>query len=223
MANKDLMIKEINIDDIEYPNLLSEIKNKPKKLYVVGNIEILRRKAISIVGARECTKYGEIVAKKLAYNLAKQNIVIVSGLARGIDKYAHVGAIEAEGKTIAVVAHGLDIIYPKENLEIARKIVELGGAIVSEYPVGIKPEVKNFPARNRIISGLSMGTIVVEAEKKSGALITANYALEQGRNVYAVPGNVFSKKSEGTNSLLKYGAEPVIDVNDIIKQINIYY
>ena len=139
--------------------------------------------------------------------MAKENIIIVSGLAKGIDSYAHIGALKAKGKTVAVVAHGLDTIYPKENYELARQIVLNGGCIVSEYPIGTRVQAKNFPERNRIISGLSEGTIVVEAKERSGALITANFALEQGRTVYAVPGSIFSENSKGTNKLIKQGAE----------------
>ncbi len=200
-------IQEINQNELDFPILLSEIANCPKKIYVVGNIQILRRKAISIVGTRNPTEYGKIASEKIAYNLAKENIIIVSGLAKGIDSYAHIGALKAKGKTVAVVAHGLDTIYPKENYELARQIVLNGGCIVSEYPIGTRVQAKNFPERNRIISGLSEGTIVVEAKERSGALITANFALEQGRTVYAVPGSIFSENSKGTNKLIKQGAE----------------
>lgn len=191
--------------------MLTEIKSKPKQLYVLGNIDLLKRKSVSIVGARNCTEYGAKTAKKLAYNLSKQNIIIVSGLAKGIDTHAHIGALEAQGKTIAVVANGLDMIYPKENRNLAKKILYTGGAIISEYEIGTKPLKENFPARNRIISGISVATIVVEAEEKSGSLITANFALEQGRSIYAVPGNIYSKYSKGSNELIKNGAGIILD------------
>ncbi len=207
-------IQEINETDIDYPYLLSEIKDRPKKLYVLGNIEILKRKSIAIVGCRDCSNYGKEIAGKIAYNLAKKNIIIVSGLARGIDTYAHIGTLNAKGKTIAVVAHGLDMIYPKENYNLAKMIVRSGGAIVSEQPIGAEPIPENFPKRNRIISGLSTGTIVVEAREKSGSLITANFALEQGRNLYAVPGSIFSINSIGTNNLIKNGAEVITNCTD---------
>lgn len=203
---------------MDYPYLLSEIKDRPKKLYVLGNIEILKRKSIAIVGCRDCSNYGKEIAGKIAYNLAKKNIIIISGLARGIDTYAHIGTLNAKGKTIAVVAHGLDMIYPKENYNLAKMIVRSGGAIVSEQPIGIKPIPENFPKRNRIISGLSTGTIVVEAREKSGSLITANFALEQGRNLYAVPGSIFSINSIGTNNLIKNGAEVITNCTDFNNQ-----
>lgn len=195
--------------------MLSQIKDSPQSLYVLGNTELLRRKIIAIVGSRECTSYGKKVAEKLAYKLAKQDIVIVSGLAKGIDVYSHIGALKAKGKTIAVLAHGLDMIYPKENREIAKEIILSGGAIISEYPIGVKPKPEQFVKRNRIISGLSQGVIIVEAKERSGALTTANFALEQGRNLYAVPGSIFSKNSKGTNKLINKGAEMVTEDFDI--------
>ncbi len=209
-------IQEIKDTNLEYPYLLSEIKDKPKTLYVVGNAKLLHRKSIAIVGSRDCTNYGAKVSEKLAYNLSKQNIIIVSGLARGIDTYAHIGCLKAGGKTIAVVAHGLDMIYPKDNRDLAIKIVSSGGAIISEYPVGEKPLAWHFPERNRIISGISQGIVVVEAKEKSGALITANLSLEYGRRVFAVPGNIFSENSKGTNKLIKIGAEVITEDLNII-------
>lgn len=199
-------IQEISLGKIEYPYLLSQINNPPKKLYVLGNKEILREKCIAIVGCRECSEYGKKVSEELAYNLGMQNIITVSGLAKGIDSYCHIGTIKAKARTIAVVAHGLDMVYPKENRQLAREILKYGGAIVSEYERGMKPEKWHFPERNRIISGLSRATVVIEAKIKSGSLITANYALEQGREVYAVPGNIYKKEAEGTNDLIKQGA-----------------
>lgn len=209
-------IKEILEGELNYPYLLSQIKDSPKILYAVGNLEILKRKCIAIVGSRTPSNYGKEVAEKLAYNLAKQNIIIVSGLAKGIDSFAHIGAIKAKGKTVAVLAHGLDMIYPRENLDLAREIVKTGGAVLSEYKIGITPKKENFPKRNRIISGLSEGVIVVEAKERSGSLITANFALEQGRNLYAVPGNILSKNSTGTNKLISCGAEVITDIDNFI-------
>lgn len=170
---------------------------------------------MAIVGCRECSNYGKEISEKIAYNLARKNIIIVSGLARGIDTYAHIGTLKAKGKTIAVVAHGLDMIYPKENYNLARLILKCGGAIVSEHPIGVKPIPENFPRRNRIISGLSIGTIVVEAKERSGSLITANYALEQGRSLYAVPGSIFWENSIGTNKLIQSGAEVITNYLDL--------
>ena len=208
-------IEEINNNTLEYPFLLSQIDKFPKKLFIIGNKEILREKSIAIVGARKCSEYGKKVARKLAYNLSKKGNIIVSGLARGIDTEAHIGTINAHGRTIAVLANGLDMIYPRENRELAYEILKNGGALVSEYESGTKPLKENFPERNRIISGLTNSTIVVEAQKKSGAIITANYALEQGRNVYAIPGNLYSKLSEGTNKLIKEGAEIITDLQEL--------
>ena len=210
-----MLIQEIKLNELAYPYLLSQINNPPKILYVLGNVEILREKSIAIVGCRECSKYGERVATELAYNLGKNNIITVSGLAKGIDSYCHIGSIKAKARTIAVVAHGLDMIYPKEHRDLAINILQHGGAIVSEYKVGEKPKKENFPARNRIISGLAKSTVIVEAKKHSGALITANFALEQNREVFAVPGNIYSKNSEGTNELIKAGANLVTSYLDL--------
>ncbi len=211
-----MQIEKIKINDLGYPFLLSQIYNPPKELFVLGNKEILREKSIAIVGCRNCTSYGVKVTKELAYNLSRRNIITVSGLAKGIDTYCHIGTIKGKGRTIAVVAHGLDMIYPKENRDLAKKIIECGGAIVSEYEVGTKPLKEHFPARNRIISGLAEKTVIVEAGEKSGALITANFALEQGRDVYAVPGNIFSEKSAGTNKLIKQGANLISSCEELL-------
>ena len=154
----------------------------------------------------------------MSYSLAQNNIVIVSGLARGIDKAAHIGALNARGKTIAVLGCGIDICYPNENMVIYKEILRRG-LIISEYIVGTKPEAGNFPARNRIISGLSNGVVIVEAKAKSGAIITADFALEQGRTVYAIPGNINSIQSEGTNDLIKQGAKTVTSINDVLEDL----
>lgn len=208
-------IKIINICEKNYPQLLKEIYDPPVSLYVKGNIEILNSKNIGIVGCRECTEYGKKAAKYFAYNLAKQNINIVSGLARGVDSYAHLGSLST-GRTVAVLGNGLDMIYPKENIELANAIIRRGGAIISEYPCGTNPDKMNFPARNRIISGMSNGIIVIEAKEKSGTLITVDFALEQGREVFVVPGNINSINSVGTNDLIKQGAKLVTTYSDII-------
>lgn len=211
-----MKIEEIEINSIKYPYLLSQIPNPPRKIYVIGNKEILRERSIAIVGSRECSEYGKKISIELSYNLAKNNIITVSGLARGIDTYCHKGTIEAKGRTIAVVAHGLDMIYPNENKSLAKEILKFGGAIVSEYEIGVKPQKWHFPARNRIISGLAESVVVVEAKEKSGALITADFALEQGREVYAVPGNINSLTSDGTNNLIKQGANLLKDYTELI-------
>lgn len=212
----DIKLETITINDRCYPMQLKQIYDAPKKLYVRGNKEILGGFGIAIVGCRDNTKYGEIITKNLAYNLAKNGVIIISGLAKGIDSFAHIGTIYAKGRTIAVLGNSIDSIYPKENEIIAQKIIEYGGAIISEYPIGSKIEKKNFPARNRIISGLSKGVIVVEAKEKSGSLITADFALEQGRDVYAVPGSITSSNSVGTNNLIKDGAIPVTSYEDVL-------
>ena len=177
----------ISIADKEYPAILREIDNPPICLYIKGNKKILNNISVSIVGCRDCSQYGKEISQKLAYNLANNSFNVVSGLAKGIDSFAHLGALYANGKTIAVLGNGLDTIYPKENKFIANKILRTNGAIISEYPLGTKIEKTNFPARNRIISGISLATIVVEAKKKSGTLITVDFALEQGRDVFVVP------------------------------------
>ena len=211
---KENNIKIININEREYPQALKEIYDPPISLYVKGNIEKLNNKNIGIVGCRECTTYGKKSAEYFAYNLSKQNINIVSGLAKGIDSYAHLGSLNT-GNTIAVLGNGLDIIYPKENLELANEIIKRGGTIISEYTCGTKPDKMKFPARNRIISGISSGIIVIEAKEKSGTLITVDFALEQGRDVFVVPGNINSINSVGTNDLIKQGARLVTTYEDI--------
>lgn len=177
----------ISILDDEYPSYLREIYSPPVYLYIKGNKKILNKFNIGVVGCRECSSYGRETAQKISYDLAQNGINIVSGLARGIDSYAHLGALYAKGITIAVLANGLDTVYPIENKYLMNNILKGNGTIISEYPLGTKPEKNNFPARNRIISGLSRGIVVVEAKKKSGTLITVDFALEQGRDVYVVP------------------------------------
>lgn len=258
-------MEENNIDIIHiceksYPQALKQIYDAPASLYIRGNKEILNGKNIGIVGCRECTDYGKKAAKYFAYNLSKEKSVnIVSGLAKGVDSYAHWGSVGANiecesikncgkkqescgkinnncgkinddcgklkndcgklkndcGKTIAILGNGLDMIYPKENIELANEIIRNGGAIISEYPCGTRPDKMNFPARNRIISGLSKGIIVIEAKEKSGTLITVDFALEQGRDVFVVPGNINSINSVGTNDLIKQGAKMVTSYEDI--------
>lgn len=218
MAQNDIRV--ITIFDECYPKSLKNIYDKPIILYAKGNIKLLKEKSIAIVGARKCSEYGKEIAKKLAYNLSSNNMCIVSGLAIGIDKYSHIGALETRGNTIAVIGNGLDNIYPYENQNLANRIIKNNGLIISEYIIGTKPNRINFPARNRIISGLSDGIIVVEAKEKSGALITAEFGLEQGKEVFAVPGNIDSELSKGTNELIKDGANVVLNYKDVIDIIN---
>lgn len=180
-------IKTITIQDKNYPEKLKHIYHPPKELYLLGNENILKETSIAIIGCRDCSDYGKRISYQFAQRLAQKNIAIVSGLAKGIDTYAHKGAVSVEKKTIAVLGCGLDIIYPAENKEVYRKILQTGGAIITEYPLGTKPLKQHFPARNRIISGLSDGVLVVEARQRSGTLITVEHALEQGKDVYAIP------------------------------------
>ena len=208
-------IKVITIEDKDYPKILKTIYDYPVSIYVKGNEKILNIPAIGIVGCRESSSYGRKVAQYFAYHLSKRNINIISGLAKGIDSQSHIGAIKAKGNTIGVIGNGLDMVYPKENQYLYDKIIEENGAIISEYPLGTKPEKMNFPARNRIISGMSQGILVVEAKKKSGTLITVDFALEQGRNVYVVPGNIDEMNSVGTNDLIKQGAQMVTSYRNI--------
>ena len=215
-----MQIKEINFSSDKYPKQLREIYNPPKRIYAIGNIEILNKVGIAIVGSRKATEYGKKVAFRLSKDLSERDIVIISGLAKGIDSYAHIGSLNVQnGKTIAVLGSGIKVIYPKENIELARQILRKGGCIISEYPPDDTPNKSNFPERNRIISGLSKGVVIVEASEKSGALITADFALEQGREVFAVPGNIYSTTSVGTNKLIQQGAKLVMAVEDILSEI----
>ena len=211
-------IKHITIQDEEYPEKLRHIYDSPISIYCKGNISLLKEFSLAIIGCRENTEYGKVVTNYIGYNLGKEKLVTVSGLAKGIDSIAHKATLMGKGKTIAVIGSGLDNIYPKENIKLAEEIVKAGGLIISEYPIGTKPLNMNFPARNRIISGLSDGVIVIEAKKKSGTMITVDFALEQGKNVFVIPGNLTSKNSEGTNELIKQGAKCVTCMEDIYEE-----
>lgn len=215
-------MKVINKKDENYPKALLNISNPPEKLFVLGNETILDNFGIAIVGSRNCTKYGEEVAKSIAYNLSKYNINVVSGMAKGIDSAAHIGTIMGKGKTIAVLGSGFKHIYPKENMELLKDIINSGGAVITEYEEDTLPKPENFPKRNRIISALSQGVVVVEAGKRSGSLITAEIALEEGKEVFAVPGNIISKTSKGTNELIKDGAKLVENVIDILEEYSYF-
>lgn len=216
---KEKNIQILTIKDEDYPYLLKQIYDPPSVIYIMGNKKILSQNGIAIVGSRNCSLYGQKIAKYLSYQLAKKGIHIISGLARGIDTFSHMGTLQAKGKTIAVLGSGLDVIYPPENAKLAEKIVESEGCLVSEYIVGTKPLGEHFPVRNRIISGLVSGVVVVEASEKSGSLITVDFALEQGKNVYAVPGNINSPNSLGTNALIKQGAKIVTSIEDILEDL----
>jgi DNA processing protein len=205
-----------------YPERLREVGDAPPVLYVLGEITAADAWAVAVVGTRRSTAYGREVTARLSAGLAEAGISIISGLAKGIDTAAHNAALDAGGRTIAVLGSGLDVIYPAENRNLARRIVEGGrGAVVSDYPPGTQPDAMNFPPRNRIIAGLSLGVLVVEAGEKSGALITVTFALEQGREVFAVPGPITSRMSDGPNNLLKRGAKCVTSVDDILEELDI--
>jgi DNA processing protein len=206
--------------DAEYPSALKTIHDPPLALYVRGKIEPRDRHALGIVGSRKCTNYGLSTADRMAYQLAQTGFTVVSGLARGIDTVAHQGALKARGRTIAVLGAAIDQLYPPENAELADAIAG-SGAVISEYPLGRQADRQTFPYRNRIISGLSMGIIVVEAGFKSGSIHTADAAMEQGRSVFAVPGRIDSPASKGTNCLIKNGAKLVDNVDDILEEFEL--
>ena len=207
----------VTLADSNYPQLLRQIPDPPPFLYVCGRLARSPLK-IAVVGSRNATGYGITTTKRLSANLASLGITIVSGMARGIDTAAHQGALAGSGKTIAVLGSGLEQIYPAENKTLFQRISEQG-AVVSEFPLSTKPEAHNFPIRNRIISGMSLGTVVVEATKNSGSLITARLAAEQNREVFAVPGSIQSFKSIGTHTLIKQGAKLVENAQDIIEEL----
>ncbi len=209
----------IILDDGVYPPLLREIADPPLVLYAIGNWpECFETTCVGVVGSRRCSTYGRNTAEMLGRDLAERGICVVSGFARGIDSSAHRGAVQANGRTIAVFGTGLDRIYPKENQQLMDEILESGGAVVTQFPMGTPPLRDNFPYRNRIISGLSVGLLVIEASEKSGSLITARLAAEQDREVLAVPGNITSKTSFGTNYLIKSGAKLVQHWQDVVSE-----
>jgi DNA processing protein len=211
-------ITALPLPDPAYPMLLREIYLPPSLLYVRGALTPADEWAIAIVGTRKATSYGLQATNKLAGDLAQQKITIISGLARGIDTVGHQAALTANGRTLAVMGCGLDIVYPPENAKLAARITEQG-ALISDFPLGTRPEASNFPARNRIISGLARGVLVIEAPEKSGALITARFALEQNRDVFALPGSILNKASDGTNKLIQEGAKLVLRAEDILEEL----
>ena len=204
----------VAINDSAYPMLLKEIVDPPPLLYVRGELGEPDAPIITIVGTRSPTNYGKTISRQLSQQLAENGVTIVSGFARGIDTCAHQGALQANGRTIAVLGNGLSQIYPNENKDLADEIVE-SGALISEFPMSVPPFPKNFPRRNRLVSGLSSGTVVVEASVRSGSLITARHAAEQGREVFAVPGQIFSKQSKGSHQLINQGAKLINAIDDI--------
>ncbi|MCB9418394.1 MAG: DNA-protecting protein DprA [Ardenticatenaceae bacterium] len=211
----------LNWDSPGYPAYLREIPGAPPLLYIRGAIKEVDRWAVAVVGTRRLTSYGRQVTRDIVTGLVRNGVTIVSGLAKGVDAVAHQAALDAGGRTIAVLGSGLDCIYPSENRSLAEKIIAGHGAVISEYGMGVQPEAKNFPPRNRVISGLSLGVIVVEAGERSGALITAQFALEQDREVFAVPGNINSPASRGPNRLIQQGAKLVTSADDVIEELNL--
>jgi len=209
----------ITLDDEAYPPALKQIYDPPPILYVKGKVEALSRPGIAMVGTRHPTPYGTGMAERLATDLAAHGLVILSGMARGVDTASHRGALAGKGCTVAVFGTGIDVPYPKENTRLSEQILAGGGALISEFPINTFPAPQNFPIRNRIISGIAVGVLVVEAAEYSGTRITARCALEQGRDVYAVPGNVTNKNSWGPNTLIKQGAKLVATWEDVLEEL----
>ena len=208
------------LDDGSYPSLLREIADPPITLYVRGDWQgCFDLPGVGVIGSRQCSTYGLNASEMLSKDLASRGICVISGLARGIDTAAHKGAIKGQGKTIAVLGTGIDGVYPKENRRLIDEILDSGGAIVSQFPLGTPPLKDNFPYRNRIISGLSLGVLLIEASERSGSLITARLAMEQDREVMAVPGNITSANSYGTNYLIKCGAKLVQQWQDVVAEL----
>lgn len=214
---RDSGIQYLSLEHERYPKSLLNIFDPPYVIYYKGQLIEEEPIKIGIVGARRCSSYGKNVAEYFARKLAEHNVVIISGMARGIDTAAHKGAIKGGGQTAAILGCGVNICYPPENISVMRDIIN-NGCLISEYPMDATPIAGNFPQRNRIISGLSDGLLIVEATERSGSLITADSALEQGKDVFAVPGKIFDPLSDGTNRLIKMGAKPVSDVEDILEE-----
>jgi len=211
----------ITILDSNYPRLLQTIAAPPAIIFVEGNISLLSSNQLAIVGSRNPTAYGIEIAFSLGRELASLGIIITSGLALGIDGASHRGALEAQGQTIAVMGTGMDSIYPRSHHKLAQQIITQNGTLITEFPIDMQPKAENFPQRNRIISGLSLGTLVVEATSRSGSLITAKFALEQGREVFAVPGSIHNPLARGCHALLRQGAKLVENINDILEELHL--
>ena len=213
-------VKVLTCHDSDYPSRLKEIYDYPPLLYIRGCLLPEDEWCLAVVGTRRATVYGRQVTEEIVADLARSRITIVSGLAKGIDSIAHHSALEAGGRSIAIFACGLDIVYPSENANLAHRIIQQG-AVISEYPLGTRPKAENFPRRNRIMSGLSLGVLIIEAGETSGAMITARLALEQNREVFAIPGSILSPASRGTNHLIQEGAKLVRDYTDILEELNL--
>jgi len=220
---QDLGLSLVDCEDEKYPQALREIYDPPLILYYKGDLEAARRKSIAVVGSRHTSHYGTEMAKKLSYQLAYAGMTVTSGLARGIDSAAHLGALAAKGRTVAVQGCSFDQIYPRENQPLADRIVEGNGLLLSEFPLGTPPDKQTFPMRNRIVSGLSQGLLVIEAGKESGALITARMASEQGRQVFAMQGRIDQPYAKGCHQLIKDGAKLVEGVEDILGEFEFLF
>jgi len=214
-----MKINSIPPDEANFLQIISGIANVPKKVYYIGSLPQQRSAVVAIVGTRKPTAYGKEVTFKIAYDLAKKGVIIVSGLALGVDAIAHKAALEAGGTTIAVLANGLDSIYPVTNQQLAAAIIKSGGAIISEYPPGTPARDFQFLARNRIVSGIADAVIVTEAASRSGTLATVAHALDQNKEVFAVPGNITSPMSVGPNRLIQQGAHPILEARDVLQVI----
>lgn len=217
---EDIEIKKVMINEKEYPGLLREIKDPPQSLYCIGDISLLKKRCIAVVGSRKTSEYGKWAAYKTGSRMAEHDMTVVSGMALGIDSYAHKGALAKKGSTIAVLGSGIDICYPAANGRLKEQI-EKSGLVISEYPKGHPPSFYTFPRRNRIISGLSEAAVVISAGLNSGALITAELAAEQGRDVYAVPGNINSIYNMGSNKLIRDGAIMISKIDDLLDDLGI--
>ena len=215
------LIKGIIFDDKKYPKLLKQIDNPPFIVFGRGRMEKLDKPSLAVVGSRQVSEYGRQVTKRLVKELVSKGLIIVSGLARGVDSLAHRSCLENGGTTVAVLGHGLDRVYPQENWRLAEKIVKAGGALISEYPLGYPISRENFPLRNRIVAGLSLGTLVVEGRHKSGTKITAGFAADYGREVFAGPGPIYKPQSEATADLIKQGAKLVSSIEDIVTEVKL--
>ena len=213
-------VKAFTWRDDEYPFRLKEIYDLPPVLYVRGSLTQEDEWSIAVVGTRRPTYYGREMAEQIAADLARSRVTVVSGLARGIDACAHRAALDAGGRTVAIFGCGLDVVFPSEHVNLARQVMERG-ALVSEFPLGTRPKAENFPRRNRVMSGISLGVLVVEAGERSGAMITVRWALEQNREVFAVPGSVLSPASRGTNRLIQEGAKLVTNSDDVLEELNL--